>query len=121
MSNLSIETNASNDIFMDSSGNLSMATALLAVQQDCEHALKAQYGEMVLQPTGGMPTLADVWSNKNFIKWQAVAQAKLQSIAGVAKVISFVIGQGADNMNYTAVIQTVYSPQLVAIVGIITA
>lgn len=119
MSNLSIGTNANNDIYLGSDGNLVMVTGVTAVQQDCEHALKAQLNEMIYNPTGGMPTFLDVWQSKNFIRWEAAARATLAGINGVVKVASFTITVSADTFSYVAQIQTVYSPQLVGISGTI--
>lgn len=115
--NLSIQTNANNDIFLDGSGNLAMATGVLAVQQDCEHALKAQLGEMFLQPLDGMPTLADVWQSRNFIKWEAAARSTLAAINGVVSISSFAITTTGDTFNYTTNILTAYSPSLITVSG----
>lgn len=118
MSNLSIATNASNDIYLDSNGNLAMATDVLAVQQDCEHVMKSQFGEMWLQPNDGLPTLADVWLTQNFIKWEAAGRARLSAVPGVVRVASFSITtNNIDTLFYTAQILTVYSPTLVTVNG----
>lgn len=119
MSNLSIAVDANNDIYLDSSGNLAMVTGVAAVQQDCESAMKAQYGEMFLQPQDGLPTLADVWQSQNFIKWEAAARATLSAVPGVVSVASFVMDTLEDQFGYAAQIQTIYSPSLVIVSGIL--
>ena len=117
MSNLSFGVNANNDIFLGSDGNLALVTGVTAVEQDCQHAIQAQLGEMIFNPTGGMPTFDDVWQAKNFIKWEAVARATLAAISGVFRVVSFTVAVNASNFTYVAIIQTVYSPFLSTISG----
>lgn len=115
MSNLSIGLNSSNDIYVGEDGNLVMVSNIDAVEQDCLCAMKAQFGEMFLQPTSGLPTLQDVWQSQNFIKWIAVGRSTLAGVPGVTKVISFNVSPNGDVLNYTAVIQTVYSNFLLTI------
>lgn len=119
MSNLSIATNANNDIYIGPDGNLAMVTGVTAVQQDCEHALKAQLGEMIYSPAKGMPTFDDVWQSRNFIRWEAAARATLANINGVVKVVSFNVTVSADTFSYVAQIETVYSQQLAKVTGTI--
>lgn len=117
--NLSIATNSNNDIYVDENGNLAMVTGVDAVKQDCEHAMKAQFGEMFLQPLQGLPNLADVWRTQNFIKWEGVARATLAAINGVVRVVSFVIQPNGDTLNYTAQILTIYSATLIQVSGVL--
>lgn len=119
MTNASIGTNANNDIYVDSSGNITIVTDVDAVKQDCEHALKAQFGEMFLTPIAGMPTLQDVWRNQNLIKWEAVARATLQNINGVVRVVSFVMSLQGDSFVYTTQILSIYSSTLLTITGVL--
>lgn len=115
MSNLSIATNDDNDIYLDSSGNLAMVMDEDAVKQDCEHAMKAQLGEMFIQPTSGMPTREDVFSNNAFIKWEVIGRRTLANIAGVQRVKSFTVTIAGDQFFYVAEIITVYSPTILII------
>ena len=119
MTNTSIATNGSNDIFVDNSGNLALVVNEEAVKQDCEHALKAQFGEMFLTPTAGMPTLQDIWRNQNLQKWEAVARSTLQNINGVVRVITFNMSLQSDSFVYTTQILTVYSSTLLTISGVL--
>jgi hypothetical protein len=119
MTNQSISTNGNNDIYLGANGNLVVATGVTAVQQDCEHALKAQLGEMIYNPRGGMPTFYDVWQSQNFIRWNAVARATLANISGVFKVVSLSISVNDGTFSYVAQIQTTYSSALVGISGTI--
>jgi|SRR5665213_1262262 len=120
MTNLAIATNATNDIYIGPDGKLVMGTGVFAVQQSCEHAMKAQFGEMFLQPTAGLPTLGDVWASKNFIKYTAIARATLSAVPGVVSVQNFTISAVGDTANYTAQILTVYSSTLLTILGTLT-
>jgi hypothetical protein len=92
-----------------------MITGVTALAQDCACALKAQYGEMFLQPTDGMPTLSDVWLTRNYIKWRAAGIATLSAINGVVRVVSFVITTSGTILTYSANILTVYSPTLIVV------
>lgn len=119
MTNTSIATNANNDIYVDSGGNLALVVGIDAVKQDCEHALKAQFGEMFLTPIAGMPTLQDIWLNQNLIKWEAVARQTLQNTNGVVRVISFNMSLQSDTFVYTTQILTIYSSTLLTVTGIL--
>lgn len=113
--NLTIQTDANNDMFIDGTGNIAMATGVLALQQTCEHAMKAQLGEMFLVPLQGLPTLSDVWRDQNFIKFEATARKTLTAIDGVIRVVSFTMSVSADVFTYVTQILTVYSLTLLTI------
>jgi hypothetical protein len=113
--NLSIQVNATNDIFIDNTGRLAMGSGILSLQQSCEHRMKAQFGEMFLQPTDGQLMFADVWSQKNFAKFAAQARATLTAMSGVIRVVSFTMSTLGDVFSYIAVILTTYSPTLLTI------
>lgn len=117
MTNISIALNSNNDIYIGPDGNLAFVTGVDAVQQDCLCAMRAQKGEMFLEPTNGMPNFDDAWLTKNIPKWTAAGRATLMSVPGVAKVQSFNVTQNGDNLNYIATIQTLYSPQLITVAG----
>lgn len=117
MTNISIALNANNDIYIGPDGNLAFVNGVEAVQQDCLCAMRAQRGEMFLQLQDGMPNFDDVWLSKNIPKWTAAGRATLMSVPGVAKVQSFTVSINGDTLNYIAVIQTTYSPQLATVAG----
>lgn len=95
-----------------------MVNGVLAVQQDCLCAMRAQRGEMFLQPTDGLPNFDNVWLSKDIPKWTAVGRATLAAVPGVTKVQSFNVTLNGDVLKYSAVIQTVYSPRLTTVTGI---
>ena len=107
----SIATNANNDIYLDATGNLAMVSGVAAVQQDCEHAMKAQLGEMALFLTSGMPTLETVWANWRPLQFEAAARRTLLAVPGVVAVKAFSITRSAGVATYTATIQTEYSDE----------
>lgn len=119
MTNLSIGTNANNDIYLGPDGNMVMVSGIEAVKQDAEHALKAQLNEMFLQPGVGMPATDDVFLDQQFARYQAVGIKTLKGINGIVSVRSFVITQDGDTMKYTTIFSTVYSTQLQILIGLL--
>lgn len=115
MANLSIALNATNDIFVGPDGNLAMVSDIDAVEQDCLTAMKSQLGEMQYNLPLGLPYFDDIWQSQNFVKWEGAARAMLANINGVVSVRSFDITINADNFNYKATIETVYSQTLLTI------
>lgn len=119
--NLSIGVNDDNDIYVSADGNLVMVTGVTAVEQDCEHAMKAQLKEMFLQPDDGLPYLTDLWLQKNIGKWKAAALVTLSAINGVVRVNSFVVLVNANQLTYSAQILTIYSATLSTVSGTLDA
>lgn len=117
--NLSIGLNAKNDIYRGADGNLAMVTGVTAVEQDCACAMKSQKGEILFDRADGMPTFDDIWQSQKFIKWEAAGRAMLLAINGVVAVKSFVIAVNKDTFSYVATIETIYSPTLSTISGIV--
>lgn len=104
----SIATNANNDIFVDSSGNLAMVTGLAGVEQDCEHAMKTQLGEVVLNLQQGVPTDATIWSIYKPLQFEAAARATLLAVQNVLAVTAFSIDRINGVAVYTADIETAF-------------
>ena len=104
----SIATNAQNDIYLDTSGNLAMVTGIQACAQDCEHIAKVRLGEMVLNTQGGIPYLEQVFQNSNTLAFkQALINAWLTvpNVTGIQSVTVSIVG---GVLNYTAVINTIF-------------
>lgn len=114
----SIATNANNDIYLDATGNLAMVSGINAVQQDCEHAMKTQVGECILQTTYGVPTMETVWLEWKPKQFEAAARALLLTVPDVIQVTSFTITRSGNVANYTADIESTYGP--LAIQGTLT-
>ena len=104
----SIATNDDNDIFLDGFGNLSIATGLDAVGQDCVHAVRALNGEMIFQQDEGMPYFQTVWDTKNIPKFQAALKKTLLNVPYVVKVLNLSTKQFNNTLKYSVDIETVY-------------
>lgn len=104
-----IAINDSNDIFMDSTNNLAIATGLTAVSQASQTSTLAQLEEMILFTTQGMPSLQSVFVGEpNYSLYQAAVVAAIQSINGVIAVTSIIVSVQGGVMAYTAEIETNY-------------
>jgi hypothetical protein len=115
MGNLVIQSDPiTNDIFL-TSNQLTMATGVQAISDVAKAKLEAQLREMVLQWDQGMPTFDTVFQGNNLQQYVAVGIERLSQISGVTQVVSFNANFVSGQMVYTAVIQTVYSPQLLTI------
>ena len=104
----SLATNQRNDLFINADGNLAIARDIEAVKQDCQHAMQAQLGEMVLALDRGMPTRDLVWHNTNLVQFEAYARQTLRAVGGVVDVIAFDVAIEDGALYYSATIQTVF-------------
>lgn len=100
------------DIALDGNGNFTLLMGEPAIEQNCLTAMKAQFGEMILQPNDGLPYLTDVWLQRNLIKWEAAARVTLLGIDGVTGLKSLTTQVVNGSLEYTAIIQTVFSNSL---------
>lgn len=110
----SIATNSRNDIYVGSDGNLAMVSGIAAVEQDCEHAMKAQLGEMPLALDQGVPTMATIWDRWNPVQFEAYARRMLLSVQDVTAVTSFTLTRSSGVASYVAVIQTTFGETTVS-------
>lgn len=106
MTNLA--TDSKNDIYAMSDGNLAMVYDLADTTQACEHAMKAQLGEMVLALQRGVPTEATIWAKWKPLQFEASARALLLTVPNVQAVKSFSITRTAGVATYVVVIQTAF-------------
>jgi hypothetical protein len=101
--------NAKNDIFIGPNRQLVINRTLQAVLQTCEHAIKAQLGEMIYSITRGMPNFQVLWvGNPNFAQYEAALQKAIRAVAGVNSVLDLEISVENNVFSYTAVIETIY-------------
>jgi hypothetical protein len=101
--------NANNDLFIGPDGNLVIVNALEATLEACEHAVKAQLGEMVLAIDQGIPTLQTLWvGTPNFAQFEAALRRAILAVSGVSGVVSLNVSQLGDQFFYIAIILTVY-------------
>jgi hypothetical protein len=106
----SLATNQRNDLFIDADGSLAIARDIEAVKQDCQHAMQAQLGEMVLALDRGMPTMDVVWHNTNLVQFEAYARQTLRAVGGVVDVTAFDVAVVGGALRYSATIQTIFGP-----------
>ena len=108
-SSRTFSVNTANDIFIGDDGNLSIVTGLQSVLQCCAHAAKAQLGEMVLATDQGIPTMQTVWGGViNTPQFEAALRIAFLNVTGVLEVVSLVLSQVGDQLNYNAVIRTTF-------------
>lgn len=102
-------SNIANDLFIGPDGNLSIYTGVAAVLQLCEHAVKAQLGEMVLDQQRGMPNFQTVWNGTpNVAQFESYLRATILSVEGVTDITALAIDATTDAVRYTATIKTIY-------------
>ena len=108
----------SNDIFLDSSGNLSILSGLAAVEAACVTATKAQFGEMVLATQTGIPNFQTLWiGTPEYGIWKAAILKTLQGVPGVTAVISLDLAVSGSTVSYVARIMTQFSATPTTITG----
>ena len=106
----SLQTNSSNDIFLDGYGNIATCTGQLAVLQDCEHAVKALAGEMIFQQDEGMPYFQEVWAGgvANLAQFQAALKKTLLNVPFVIKVFNISVQLVSSSLEYSCDIESAY-------------
>ncbi len=111
---LVIAINDQNDMFLDSTNNLALATGQEAVAQAAQTASKAQLGEMIYFTTQGMPSFQSIFiGTPNVQIYRSALVQAIEAINGVVSVTSILVSQVKDNMNYTAEIETIYGSLIV--------
>lgn len=104
-----LAVNKNNDLYIGRDGNLVIFFGLDAVLQACEHAVKAQLGEMVLATDQGIPNFQLIWNGTpNLIQWEAALRRAISQVSDVIEVVSLVATQDGNVLNYTATIRTIY-------------
>jgi hypothetical protein len=104
----SLNLNGNSDVFIDSTGNLSVISGIAAVQQNCETAMKAIQGEMIYALKSGMPYPTVVWNNYNKQLFRSAAIITLSNVQDVVSVTSFTSALNENVLEYTATIKTIY-------------
>lgn len=92
-------------MYLTPQGDLAFARGLDGVKQDCEHAMQAQLGEMVLNLTQGIPTMETIWSRWNPIQFEAYARRALLLVPNVRAVTAFQVDRIDGVAVYSATIQ----------------
>ena len=103
-----LRVNRLNDIFTVN-GRLAISTDLSAVTQNCEHAIKAQLGEMIYAQERGVNTFDSVWGGSpNVVSFEASARQALTRVENVLGVEAFEARVSGDVLRYTATIRTTF-------------
>lgn len=101
--------NADNDIFVTPAGRLAIGNDLQAVIQQCEHAIKAQTGEMIYAADRGVDTERSLWDGSpNLLQFEAFARTALNRIPDVIRIESFESRLVGHTLQYSATIRTVF-------------
>jgi hypothetical protein len=103
-----IAENENRDMFRGSDGNIAMLSGVDAVAQLAKSRMEAQRGEMKYAANSGMPTRATAWDTFNPKQFDAAARSILLGTPGVTGVQSFEMFRDGNDLNYTAVITTIY-------------
>lgn len=106
---ITIFTNSNNDVCLNSSNSLSVASGIDAVKASCEYAVKTIMGELILQGDSGVPNFQLIWNgNPNIPQAEnAIRETllKVENVTGVSAVEAFVDG---DVFKYNAAINTTF-------------
>lgn len=98
-----------NDIYIGRDGRLAISAGLSAVLQACEHAAKAQLGEMIRATTSGMPNFDVLWNGApNLTQFDAALRATLLSVVDVVRVVSLNVQNKAGVVSYYVTIETIF-------------
>jgi len=98
---------ANNDLTLTPDGNLSISSELEAILQACEHAAKAQLGEMVLSIDQGVPNFQTIWQGSpNVIQFEAYLRRQLLNVEGVSEITELNAIISNNVLSYTATIKT---------------
>ncbi len=104
----SLATNQRNDLYIGADGMLAVVSGIEAIKQNCQHAMQAQLGEMVLALDRGMPLREIVWHNTNLAQFESYARQTLRAVDGVIDIPTFEVDIVNDTLRYHATIQTVF-------------
>lgn len=96
-----------NDIYVGRDGRLAISSGLPAIRQACEHAAKAQLGEMMFAADRGIPNFATVWSGTpNLGQFEAALRRALLRVDGVLAVTAFTAEVAGGVLSYRVTIST---------------
>jgi len=105
----SVLTNGNNDIYLDASGNLAIASGELAVGQACQNVSRASLGEEVFSTNNGIPFFQAVFIGVPKIQiFETYLRNAILSVPGVVQVLSLTTTIANHTLSYTAVIETAF-------------
>lgn len=100
--------NANRDMYIGSDGNLAFVTGVQAVAQLCKSRVEAQRNEMIYAMNAGMPDFQTAFDQFNPQQFEAAARLIILATTGVTGITSFTMFKDGNDLNYTAVINTIY-------------
>jgi len=104
-----LAVNEQNDLYLDSAGNIAVIYDLAGTLQACAHATKTILGEMLLAVNEGIPNFQTVWVGvPNLQQFEASIRSAILKVVGVVEIVSFIMEQNAETLDYSVVIRTIY-------------
>lgn len=98
-----------NDLYLDNTGDLTVASDLQAVLQACRCAAQALRGEMIFDQNRGIPNFQLIWNGvPNLIQYENELRNAFLNIDGVKEVVSLRVTLSQQVLKYTAIIKTIY-------------
>lgn len=98
---------AYDDIYLNSSGNISISYDLQAVLEACAQAAQTVLGEIIFNVNQGIPFFQTIWKGTpNSQQYTAALRAAFLNVPNVIEVVSLMTTQVDNEFQYTAVIRT---------------
>lgn len=95
-------------LFIGTDGNIAQVSALDAIKQNCETAMRTSLDEMYFNQGEGIPYFGTVWDQYNPLQFAAAARSTLEAVEGVTDVSAFAVTRTGNDLLYTATINTIY-------------
>ncbi|WVR18087.1 baseplate wedge subunit [Burkholderia phage Bm1] len=105
---ITISVDENNDIYLDASRNLAMASDKEALRQVCAQVSKAMRGEFLYAQNDGVNYRDFVWTTAKIVSFEASLSSQLLQLPGVLDVTDFNVTRDGDLMVYTVNVHTVY-------------
>lgn len=97
------------DIYLDSKGNISLSFDMQAVLEACAQAAQTVLGEIIFNVNQGIPFFQTVWNGvPNLQQYTAALRLAFLNVPNVVEVVSLMTNQVNNELQYTAVIRTIY-------------
>lgn len=104
-----LAVNSDNDLFLDATGNIAMASGLYSVEQAAEHAMKTVLAECIFDQQRGIPYFQAVWSGQPSLQqFNFAGISAIQEVDGVLTVSDFQSTLSGESLVYSATIETAY-------------
>ena len=102
-------TNAINDIYTGSNGNLVVDTGQQAVEDACATISKMRLGEALFQTQLGLPMFQAIFNGvPNIATYENALRTTLAGVEGVAKVTVLQLSPVKNTFAYSATIESIY-------------